>query len=71
MNLKWRYVPDFEKAPNNLKGLSIEQKSILRLVDLIVKADGEISKEELGLVNYINEKIILENDLDLEKVDQK
>lgn len=58
-------LPDFEEAVNNLKGLSIKQKSIFKnLVDLMVKADGELSKPEIELVNYFNQNIILESDSD-------
>jgi len=56
-------IPDFEEAIQNLKGLSIKQKSIFKyLVDLMVKADGELSKSEIEIVNYFNQNIILEND---------
>lgn len=65
-------IPDFEEAIQNLKGLSIKQKSIFKyLVDLMVKADGELSKSEIEIVNYFNQNIILENDSKTENYKNK
>jgi len=65
-------LPEFDEVIINLKGLTIKQKNILKyLIDLIIRADGEISTDEIALTNYFNEEIILENDLDSDKVDPK